>query len=163
MLGELREGGHSCLWCCRETSDLPKPSVLPVTMEMAFFQILHGSLSEQNVNQNPIGKGLEETGSHAFGTCHPKRADKESEIMLGANRRVSGPSGLLSSSSCIPLCTFHMMTEFPLSSFVIAILSIPSRGLTLSRGLVNTGHERISACLVRGCESQALPLYPTLY
>ena len=83
--------------------------------------------------------------------------------MLGANRRVSGPSGLLSSSSCIPLCTFHMMTEFPLSSFVIAILSIPSRGLTLSRGLVNTGHERISACLVRGCESQALPLYPTLY
>lgn len=41
---------------------------------------------EQNIHQNPIGKGWEETGSHAFGTCNMQRVYKKSEMMLSANR-----------------------------------------------------------------------------
>lgn len=41
---------------------------------------------EQNIHQNPIGKGWEEIGSHAFGTCHMQRVYKKSEMTLSANR-----------------------------------------------------------------------------
>lgn len=91
MIGKLGEGGLSCLryhqqvLSCKITC-LPKPLVLLNTMKMVSFKILHVSLSEQNIHQNPIGKGWEETDSHTFGTCYTQSEYKKSEMMLSANR-----------------------------------------------------------------------------
>ena len=62
------------------------------------------SLSEQTVNQNPIGKGLEEVGPHAFSI-------KESIRGIG-----DGTQGLQTDVSPIGLGISHIYLSFPVLS-----------------------------------------------
>lgn len=96
-----------------------------------FFQILPVSLSAQTVNQNPVGKGREEVGPHAFSI-------RESVRGIG-----DGTQGLQTGVSPIGSCISHIYLSFPVLSmqgwnFLYAPLSVPSpqhlaHGLSFSK------------------------------